>query len=157
MLCQARIRFSVFRDKKKAAKIFRENQKKIPEPKSRNWTELETEEFCRVLADPDSAFCLTLEKKALKKTPNKEVFEAIQAELKTKIQNDELKKFNQLYSDVGDDSCAHVQTKTNLSSTPFALLNNNCKNQGTSMMICLRAPFKRILSSSTSPRLVTLN
>ena len=79
--------------KKKAAKIyFRKNQKKIPEPKSRNWTELETEEFCRVLADPDSAFCLTLEKKALKKTPNKEVFEAIQAELKIKLQNDEFFK-----------------------------------------------------------------
>ena len=116
-----------------------------------------TEEFCRVLADPDSAFCLTLEKQALRKTANKEVFEAIQAELKTKIQNDELKKFNQLYSDVGDDSRAHVQTKTNLSSTPFALLNNNCKNQGTSMMICPRAPFQRISSSSTSPRLVTFN
>ena len=146
---------------KKAGKIYRKNQKKITEQKSRNWTDLETEEFCRVLADPDSDFCLTLEKKALKKTANKdsnkEVFEAIQAELKTKIQNDELKKFNQLYSDVGDDSRARVQTKTNLSSTPFALLNNNCKNQGTSMMICLRAPFKRILSSSTSPRLVTLN
>ena len=68
---------------KKAGKIFRKNQKKITEQKSRNWTDLETEEFCRVLADPDSDFCLTLEKKALKKTANKEVFEAIQAELKT--------------------------------------------------------------------------
>ena len=72
---------------KKAGKIYRKNQKKITEQKSRNWTDLETEEFCRVLADPDSDFCLTLEKKALKKTANKdsnkEVFEAIQAELNT--------------------------------------------------------------------------
>ena len=52
---------------KKAGKMFRKNQKKITEQKSRNWTDLETEEFCRVLADPDSDFCLTLEKKALKK------------------------------------------------------------------------------------------
>ena len=50
-----------------------------------------------------------------------------------------------------------VQAKTNLSSIPFALLNNNCKNHGTSMMNCPRAPFQRISSSSTSPRLVTFN
>ena len=89
---------------KKAGKIFRKNQKKITEQKSRNWTDLETEEFCRVLADPDSDFCLTLEKKALKKPANKEVFETIQEELKIKLQDDEFLKFNQLYSDVGDDS-----------------------------------------------------
>ena len=52
---------------KKAGKMFHKNQKKITEQKSRNWTDLETEEFCRVLADPDFDFCLTLEKKALKK------------------------------------------------------------------------------------------
>ena len=44
---------------KKAGKIFRKNQKKITEQKSRNWTDLETEEFYRVLADTDSDFCLT--------------------------------------------------------------------------------------------------
>ena len=41
--------------------------KKAKKNKERNWTELETDEFCRVLADPDFDFCLILEKKALKK------------------------------------------------------------------------------------------
>ena len=61
-------------------------RKKVVElSKARNWTELETEEFCRVLADPDFDFCLTLEKKALRKTANKEVFESIQLELRKKF------------------------------------------------------------------------
>ena len=51
--------------------------------RDRNWTDLETEAFCEILADPKFSFSTTLETKALKKQANKEVLEEIQRLLKT--------------------------------------------------------------------------
>ena len=56
---------------------------------SRNWTKEETELFCEVLVDPVNNFLETLEKKALKKSSTKEVFEAILDELKTEMLKEE--------------------------------------------------------------------
>ena len=53
---------------------FRKNIAKMTE-KGRNWTELETETFCRILVDDEFNFAVTLETKALKKSSNKEVFD----------------------------------------------------------------------------------
>ena len=50
-------------------------EKKITVDNGRNWTDLETESFCRILVDPETNFATTLETKALKKTANKEVFQ----------------------------------------------------------------------------------
>ena len=51
--------------------------------RERNWTDLETEAFCDILADPEFSFSTTLETKVLKKQANKEVFEEIRIHLKT--------------------------------------------------------------------------
>ena len=53
--------------------------KKKQEPKnSRRWTECELEIFADVLAEPENCFAVTLEKLALKKSSNNEVFDHIQ-------------------------------------------------------------------------------
>ena len=50
--------------------------KKKQEPKnSRRWTECELEIFAGVLAEPENCFAVTLEKLALKKSSNNEVFD----------------------------------------------------------------------------------
>ena len=48
---------------------------------TRNWTLEETNLFCSILVDPLINFMVTLERKALKKSSTKEVFEAILEEL----------------------------------------------------------------------------
>ena len=53
--------------------------------KIRKWTHLETEIFCNILVDSEFNFCHTLETKALKKSSNKEVFEALQKEFRTAL------------------------------------------------------------------------
>ena len=78
-------------------------EKKITVAKGRNWTDLETESFCRILVDPETNFATTLETKALKKTANKEVFEVIQCEFKISILEEAFAKENRLYFDIGDD------------------------------------------------------
>ena len=45
--------------------------------KTRNWTDDETILLCEILADPLNNYLQTLETKALKKAPTKEVFQAI--------------------------------------------------------------------------------
>ena len=45
--------------------------------KTRNWTHLETEIFCNMLVESEFNFSHTLETKTLKKSSNKEVFEAL--------------------------------------------------------------------------------
>ena len=55
--------------------------------RDRNWTDLETEAFCEILADPKFSFSTTLETKALKKQANKEVLEEIQRHLKTSFED----------------------------------------------------------------------
>ena len=77
--------------------------KKLEVEKSRNWTDLETEEFCRILADPDTNFCVTLETKALKKTANKEVFESIQLEFTKRLSDEKFADENRLFNDDIDD------------------------------------------------------
>lgn len=61
---------------KKRGGEFRKMAQKVE--KGRNWTDLETEAFCSILADQELNFCFTLETRALKKSSNKEVFEALQ-------------------------------------------------------------------------------
>ena len=65
--------------------------------RERNWTDLETDAFCEILADGEYSFSITLETKALKKQANREVFEEIQRHLKTAIPDpdfiEENKKF----------------------------------------------------------------
>ena len=56
----------------------RENSAK----RERNWTDIETEAFCEILVDGEFSFSSTLESMALKKQKNREVFEAIQKQLK---------------------------------------------------------------------------
>ena len=51
--------------------------------KTQNWIHLETEIACNILLDSELNFCYTLEKKALKKSSNKDVFEALQKEFPT--------------------------------------------------------------------------
>ena len=46
--------------------------------KTRNWTHLETDLFGNILVDSELNFCHTLETKGLKRSSNKEVFEAPQ-------------------------------------------------------------------------------
>ena len=67
--------------------------------RDRNWTDLETEAFCEILADPEFSFSTTLETKALKKQANKEVFEEIQKHLKTSFEDPGFLEENQDYLD----------------------------------------------------------
>ena len=55
---------------------------RIMAAKTRNWTDTETEELCRILADPLNNYVSTLEEKALKKAPTREVFSAMLDEVK---------------------------------------------------------------------------
>ena len=64
---------------------------------TRNWTLEETNLFCSILVDPLSNFMVTLERKALKKSSTKEVFEAILEELDKLLMRSHLKV--QLYAE----------------------------------------------------------
>ena len=55
--------------------------------RERNWTDLETQVFCTILADPEFSFSYTLESRALKKQANKEIFEDIMSQLKTAFED----------------------------------------------------------------------
>ena len=61
------------------------NEKK---KKARNWTKEEIELFARVIADPCADYINTLEKKALKKEANAEVFESILADFQKELENE---------------------------------------------------------------------
>ena len=61
------------------------NEKK---KKARNWTKEEIELFARVIADPCADYINTLEKKALKKEANAEVFESILADFQRELENE---------------------------------------------------------------------
>ena len=56
--------------------------------KARNWTKEETELFARVIADPCADYINTLEKKALKKEANAEVFESILADFQRELEDE---------------------------------------------------------------------
>ena len=70
--------------KQKLGKKWRQNQAQAAK-RERNWTDLETEAFCEILADGEYSFSITLETMALKKQKNREVFEQIQNHLKTAL------------------------------------------------------------------------
>ena len=95
--------------KKCAGKKFRKEAGEVDKEtaadvsKGRNWSDIETETFCRILADSDNNFCFTLETKALKKTANKEVFESIQKEFKISLLEKDFLDENRLYFNVGED------------------------------------------------------
>ena len=101
-------------------------EKKITVDKGRNWTDLETESFCRILVDPETNFATTLETKALKQTANKEVFEAIQCEFKISVLEEEFAKENRLYFDIGDDDSF---TELDISVPKLRNKYNNLKKQ----------------------------
>ena len=60
----------------------------------RNWTPIETNQFCSILADPLNQFMITLERKELKKVSTKVVFEEVLEELKKSFQEEPLKSLN---------------------------------------------------------------
>ena len=70
--------------KQKLGMKWRQNQAQAAK-RERNWTDLETEAFCEILADGEYSFSITLETMALKKQKNGEVFEQIQNHLKTAL------------------------------------------------------------------------
>ena len=75
-----------------------ESKKKSKEPKSaRCWTDVELDAYADVLADPENSFATTLEKLALKKSSNNEVFEYIQKELAAEMQAEDFQSRNNDY------------------------------------------------------------
>ena len=69
---------------KRKGKKWHQNQAQAAKSE-KNWTNLETEAFCEILADGEYSFSITLETMALKKQKNREVFEQIQNHLKTAL------------------------------------------------------------------------
>ena len=67
---------------------------------SRRWTETELSTFAEVLADPGNSFAITLDKLALKKSANNEVFECIQKELAEEMESEDFKERNAIHFDV---------------------------------------------------------
>ena len=60
----------------------------------RNWTSIETNQLCSILADSLNQFMITLERKELKKVSTKVVFEEVLEELKKSFQEEPLKSLN---------------------------------------------------------------
>ena len=61
---------------------------------ARQWTENEHELFAEVLADPESNFAISLEKLALKKSANNEIFEHIKNTFEIEMDNKIFKRNN---------------------------------------------------------------
>ena len=61
---------------------------------SGNWTTEETNLFCEIVTDPITNFMITLERKALKKSSRKEVFEEILGEFQARLLGDYFKRRN---------------------------------------------------------------
>ena len=75
----------------KKNKIKEDSKKKSKGPKNaRPWTDVEFHAYADVLADPENYFAATLDKLALKKSSNNEVFEHIQKELAAEIETEDL-------------------------------------------------------------------
>ena len=71
----------------KKNKIKEESKKKSKEPKNaQRWTDVELDAYADVLADPENSFAAILDKLALKKSSNNEVFEHIQKELAAEME-----------------------------------------------------------------------
>ena len=79
----------------KKNKIKEESKKKSKEPKNaRRWTDVELDAYADVLADPENSFAAILDKLALKKSSNNEVFEHIQKELAAKMGTEDFQSRN---------------------------------------------------------------
>ena len=100
-------------------------RKPVVAEKGRNWTDLETDSFCRVLVDPETNFATTLETRALKKTANKEVFQAIQCAFKISVLEEEFTNENREYFDIGDDE---LVPELDISIPKLRNKYNNLKN-----------------------------
>ena len=84
------------KEKSKYGKKWRHDQNQAAK-RERNWTDLETEVFCEILADGEFSFSVTLETMALKKQKNREVFEDIQKHLKTAFDDPAFVEENSTY------------------------------------------------------------
>ena len=62
---------------------------------ARNWTSIETNQFCSILADPVNRFIITLERKGLRKTSTKVVFKEALEKLKKSFQEEPFKSLNE--------------------------------------------------------------
>ena len=76
------------------------SQKNLPkkvayQARSQNWTDNESEEFAKVLADNETAFVVSLEKDALKKSANSEVFSQIKIAFDRALRDPDFKKKNE--------------------------------------------------------------
>ena len=79
-------------------KIKEEGKKKSKEPKNaRRWTDVELNAYANVLANPKNSLAATLDKLALKKSSNNEVFEHIQKELATEMETEDFQLQNNDY------------------------------------------------------------
>lgn len=63
---------------------------------ARRWTKDEVELFAQVLADPTDGFAHAIDKLALKKSANNEVYEHLQAEFRKQLEKDDFVKVNEL-------------------------------------------------------------
>ena len=79
--------------------------------RERNWTDMETEVFCEMLADAEFSFSTTLETKALKKQANREVFEEIQKHLKTAFDDPEFVEENSTYFEEAQQKDLDISTE----------------------------------------------
>ena len=60
--------------------------------RSRNWTDNEFEEFAKILADDENAFAISLDKLALEKSANNEVFSQIKIAFDRALRDPDFKK-----------------------------------------------------------------
>ena len=110
-----------------------ESKKKSKEPKSaRCWTDVELDAYADVLADPENSFATTLEKLALKKSSNNEVFEYIQKELAAEMQAEDFQSRNNDYFKSTptrlDISIEKLQQKYKQFKTEWTNKTNRLKN-----------------------------
>ena len=109
--------------------------KKIKQSKAKNnrrWTDLELDCFADVLADPENCFAASLDKLALKRSSNNEVYECIQKELVTEMQTENFKQKNAEYF-VGkptklDTSVEKLRVKYKWFKTEWASHTRRAKN-----------------------------
>lgn len=88
----------------------------LTKPKlARRWTNEETELFAEILADPDNGFAESLERLALKKSSNNEVFRHIQCELLKGLKNDSFREINELnFVNKNGDPVSHKDIDTSI-------------------------------------------
>ena len=73
--------------KKKKTKL--DKSDKSPKTRGRNWIQFEREAYAEILSDVDDGYASKLEKKALKRSANRSLFEEIADKLKEKFSSDE--------------------------------------------------------------------